>query len=154
MSDQPLQEPVIAPVPAPVPELFYPTTHEEIENLHLFFVMRHFISEQLLNRAMHSLLNILPDAGWDWVANIDMNNVNKDVDPAFDVLQNDMNSQQTFKYDITWETKPIFVWILRQLNYIANHGISKFKNLYLNLRRPQHMEGFWQLETDPTQNEI
>lgn len=145
MSDQPLQE------VAPVQELFYPTTHEEVENLHLFLTMQHLMSEQLLKRAMHSLLNILPDAGWDWVANIDIHNVNKGVDPAFDMLQNDMNSQQTFKYDITWETKPIFVWILRQLNYIAKHGISRFNALYPTHRVPPQMEEFWQLETDPTQ---
>jgi hypothetical protein len=145
-----------APVPEPEPEPLYPMTHEHVEHLHLFFFIRHFISERLLNRAIHSLLDIIPDGKcWEWAANIDVNNINEGVDPMFDALQHNMNSQTTFKYDITWDTnKPAFIWILRQLNYIAKHGVLQFKNAYSNFRVSQQIEGLWKLETDPTQMQI
>ena len=136
--------------PEPEPEPLYPITHEHVENLHLFFYIRHFISERLLNRAMHSLLVVIPDGKcWEWAANIDVNNINEGVDPMFDALQRNMNSN--FSYEITWQTKPAFIWILRQLNYIAKHGVLQFKNLYSNFQVPPQLEGLWKLETDPTQ---
>ena len=104
---------------------------------------------------MHSLLDIIPDDKcWEWAANIDVNNINEGVDPMFDSLQQNMNSQTTFNYDITWQTKPAFIWILRQLNYIAKHGVLQFKKVYSSFRVNRQIEGLWKLETDPTQMEI
>jgi hypothetical protein len=138
--------------PEPEPEPLYPITHDHVENLHLFFYIRHFISERLLNRAMHSLLDVIPDGKcWEWAANIDVNNINEGVDPMFDALQHNMNSN--FSYEITWATnKPAFIWILRQLNYIAKHGISQLKTVYSNFQIPPQLEGLWKL-TDPTQSQ-
>ncbi|NBO54451.1 MAG: hypothetical protein EBU84_07615 [Actinobacteria bacterium] len=99
---------------------------------------------------MHSLLDVIPDGKcWEWAANIDVNNINEGVDPMFDALQHNMNSN--FSYEITWATnKPAFIWILRQLNYIAKHGISQLKTVYSNFQIPPQLEGLWKL-TDPTQ---
>jgi hypothetical protein len=123
-----------------------PMTHEEIDSLHLFYFVRHFISERLLNRAMHALLNV---ASWEWMANVDMNNVNEGSDPTFDAIMHHMNSQTSFKYDVTWGTKPVFVWLMHYLHHIAKYGVSHFNNLHSNWKIPMNLEGLWKLETDP-----
>ena len=100
----------------------------------------------MLNRAIHSLLDV---ASWEWAANVDGANINEGVDPMFDTIQQHMNSQTNFKYDITWiETKQVFVWLMRQLHYIAKHGVPQYKNLYSNFQLPPQLEGLWKLKTD------
>jgi hypothetical protein len=123
-----------------------PMTHEDIDSLNLFYVVRHFITERLLNRAMHALLDV---ASWEWMANIDVTNVNEGSDPTFDAIQRHMNSQTSFNYDVTWKTKPVFVWLMHHLHHIAKYGISHFKNLHANWKTPMNLEGLWKMEIDP-----
>jgi len=105
--------------------------------------MKHCMSEMLLIRAMHSMLHVVPDA-WTWVSNVDITNVNEGVDPMFDAIQHHMNEQTDFKRDVTWELrKNAFVWIIRQLNYIAKHGVPQYKTLYANYNPTMDIEGLW-----------
>lgn len=137
------QEPVAQEPVAQEPEITIPTTHQEVDSLHLFFIMKHYISERLLNRAMHSMLVVVPDA-WTWAANVDITNVNEGVDPMFDAIQHHMNEQTDFKRDVTWELrKDAFVWIIRQLNYIAKHGVPQYKTLYASYNPTMDIEGLW-----------
>jgi hypothetical protein len=146
VSQEPVsQEPVQTQdvVEEPAPEIIIPTTHKEIDSLNLFFIMKHCMSEMLLIRAMHSMLDVVPDA-WTWVSNVDITNVNEGVDPMFDAIQHHMNEQTDFKRDVTWELrKNAFVWIIRQLNYIAKHGVPQYKTLYANYNPTMDIEGLW-----------
>ena len=126
----------------------FPVTHDFIDSLDLQDVIRHYISERLLNRGMHALLDT---ASWQWMASVDINNINEGSDPTFDAFMNRMNSEQSFKYDVTWQTKPILVWLMRNLRHIAIYGISHFKSLYANWKTPMNVNGLWQLDTDPIQ---
>ena len=143
----PAEEAVPAPaVPEPQPEPLYPTTHEEVERLYLFFVIKQLVSERLIHYAIHSLLDVVPDGnGWEWAANIDVNNINEGSDPIFDALNQKIirytesllntipdgiawkrvetvDEGRETNYDFTWETnKNMFLWIIRQLNYIAKY---------------------------------
>jgi hypothetical protein len=141
---EPQEEP--APVEEPVaqePEITIPTTHDEVDSLHLFFIMKHHLSERLLNRAMHSMLEVVPDA-WTWATNVDINNVNEGVDPMFDVIQHRMNQQTDFKRDVNWQNmREAFVWIIRQLNYIAKHGVPQYKTLYASYNPTEDIVGLW-----------
>lgn len=126
-----------------------PTTHQEVFQLQLFFTMKHFLSAHLLTRAMCALLDVVPNS-WEWAANVDVNNINEGVDPLFDAILQHMNLQTNLKHDVTWETKPVFAWIIRQLRYIARHGVTMHKQVYSAFFQdafPQ--EGLWNLETDP-----
>jgi len=126
------------------PEIIIPTTHEEIDSLNLFFIMKHYLSERLLIRAMHALLDVVVPDAWSWAANVDITNVNEGVDPMFDAIQHHMNEQTDFKRDVTWELrKNAFVWIIRQLNYIAKHGVPQYKTLYANYNPMMDIEGLW-----------
>jgi hypothetical protein len=126
-----------------------PTTHQEVFQLQLFFTMKHFLSAHLLTRAMCALLDVVPNS-WEWAANVDVNNINEGVDPLFDAIQQHMNLQTNFKYDVTWETKPVFAWIIRQLRYIARHGVTMYKQVYsVFFQDAFPQEGLWNLETDP-----
>ena len=126
------------------PEIIIPTTHEEIDSLNLFFIMKHYLSERLLIRAMHALLDVIVPDAWSWAANVDITNVNEGVDPMFDAIQHHMNEQTDFKRDVTWELrKNAFVWIIRQLNYIAKHGVPQYKTLYANYNPMMDIEGLW-----------
>lgn len=121
-----------------------PVTHQQVTKLHLSMTIRHSMSEKLLTRAIHSLLDVVPNGMcWEWAANVDVNNINDGVDPIFDAIQQKMNSHTTFQYDVTWGTKPVFVWIVRQLHYIAKYGLSQFKTLYKNIQLEPSVEGFW-----------
>jgi hypothetical protein len=141
VEEEPVQNQVI--VEEPAPEIIIPTTHKEIDSLNLFFIMKHCMSEMLLIRAMHSMLHVVPDA-WTWVSNVDITNVNEGVDPMFDAIQHHMNEQTDFKRDVTWELrKNAFVWIIRQLNYIAKHGVPQYKTLYANYNPTMDIEGLW-----------
>ena len=131
-------------VEEPAPEIIIPTTHEEIDSLNLFFIMKHYLSERLLIRAMHALLDVVVPDAWSWAANVDITNVNEGVDPMFDAIQHHMNEQTDFKRDVTWELrKNAFVWIIRQLNYIAKHGVPQYKTLYANYNPMMDIEGLW-----------
>jgi hypothetical protein len=133
-----VEEPV-----AQEPEITIPTTHDEVDSLHLFFIMKHHLSERLLNRAMHSMLEVVPDA-WTWATNVDINNVNEGVDPMFDVIQHRMNQQTDFKRDVNWQNmREAFVWIIRQLNYIAKHGVPQYKTLYASYNPTEDIVGLW-----------
>jgi hypothetical protein len=126
------------------PEIIIPTTHEEIDSLNLFFIMKHYLSERLLIRAMHALLDVVVPDAWSWAANVDITNVNEGVDPMFDAIQHHMNEQTDFKRDVTWELrKNAFVWIIRQLNYIAKHGVPQYKTLYADYNPMMDIEGLW-----------
>jgi hypothetical protein len=141
VSQEPVQTQDV--VEEPAPEIIIPTTHKEIDSLNLFFIMKHCMSEMLLIRAMHSMLHVVPDA-WSWAANVDITNVNEGVDPMFDAIQHHMNEQTDFKRDVTWELrKNAFVWIIRQLNYIAKHGVPQYKTLYANYNPTMDIEGLW-----------
>jgi hypothetical protein len=141
VSQEPVQTQDV--VEEPAPEIIIPTTHKEIDSLNLFFIMKHCMSEMLLIRAMHSMLDVVPDA-WTWVSNVDITNVNEGVDPMFDAIQHHMNEQTDFKRDVTWELrKNAFVWIIRQLNYIAKHGVPQYKTLYANYNPTMDIEGLW-----------
>ena len=132
-----------------------PITHMHVESANLLMCIRHFLSERLLNRALHAVLDVIPyDNWWEWAAAVDINNINEGVDPIFDAIHQHMNSQTNFNYDVTWDTKEIFVWIMRQLNYIAKHGIPAYKDIFLNMKLPERIEGYWKLEVDPTQSEL
>ena len=97
---------------------------------------------------MHSLLDVVPNA-WEWASNFDVHNINEGVDHRFDEIQRHMNANTNYKYDVTWErNKSVFVWIMRQLHFIAKHGIVKFTQLYSNFNVPPQLEGLWQLKTD------
>ena len=126
-----------------------PTTHHEVFQLQLFFTMKHFLSAHLLTRAMCALLDVVPNC-WEWAANVDVNNINEGGDPFFDAIQQHLNLQTDLKYDVTWETKPEFDWIIRQLHYIANHGITMYNQVHSEcVNHPLHQEGLWKLETNP-----
>ena len=106
--------------------------------------MKHYLSERLLIRAMHALLDVIVPDAWSWAANVDITNVNEGVDPMFDAIQHHMNEQTDFKRDVTWELrKNAFVWIIRQLNYIAKHGVPQYKTLYANYNPMMDIEGLW-----------
>jgi hypothetical protein len=135
---------VVEAVEEQQPEIIIPTTHEEIDSLNLFFIMKHYLSERLLIRAMHALLDVVVPDAWSWAANVDITNVNEGVDPMFDAIQHHMNEQTDFKRDVTWELrKNAFVWIIRQLNYIAKHGVPQYKTLYANYNPMMDIEGLW-----------
>ena len=137
-TDAPLQQPTV----------WHPQTHEAVNALHMFVAMRHFVSEQLLIRGMHSLLDVVPNA-WEWVSDLDVHNINEGADHRFDEIQRHMNANTNYKYDVTWDrNKIVFVWIMRQLHFIAKHGIVKFTQLYSNFNVPPQLEGLWQLNTD------
>lgn len=105
--------------------------------------MKHHLSERLLNRAMHSMLEVVPDA-WAWATNVDINNVNEGVDPMFDAIQHHMNQQTDFKRDVNWQNmREAFVWIIRQLNYIAKHGVPQYKTLYASYNPTEDIVGLW-----------
>ena len=126
----------------------HPMTHDDVESLHLHLYINHSLSERLLNRALHVMLDAIPDGKcWEWAAAINVNNINEGGDPIFDIIHQRTNPQ-TNLFDVTWETKEIYIWIMRQLNYIAKHGITQFKNLYANLNLPPNLKGYWML--DPT----
>jgi hypothetical protein len=141
---------VVAEVVEPVaevvePDVIIPTTHDEADRLKLFFTMKHFLSERLLNRAMHALLDVVVPDAWSWASNVDITNVNEGVDPMFDAIQAHMNAQTTFKYDVKWEKNNKFTWIIRQLNYIAKHGVPQYKTLYANYHptNDTNIAGLW-----------
>jgi hypothetical protein len=123
-----------------------PITHDDVDLLHLYEVVRHFITERLLNRAMHALLDV---ASWEWMASVDASKISEGSDPTFDAIMHHMNSQTSFKYDVTWQTKPVFVWLMIHLRHIAIYGVSHFKNLHANWITPTNIEGLWKLDTDP-----
>jgi hypothetical protein len=123
-----------------------PITHDDVDLLHLHEVVRHFITEQLLNRAMHALLDV---ASWEWMASVDASKISEGSDPTFDAIMHHMNSQISFKYDVTWQTKPVFVWLMIHLRHIAIYGVSHFKNLHANWITPMNIEGLWKLDRDP-----
>lgn len=125
-----------------------PMTHDEIDSLYLQDAVHHYMSERLLNRALHALLDA---ASWEWMAAVDVSNINEGSDPAFDAIMHCMNSDTTFKYDVTWQTKPVFVWLMRNLRHIAIYGVSDFKSLYANYKPSMNVDGLWQLNTDPIQ---
>ena len=126
-----------------------PTTHHEVLQLQLFFTMKHFLSAHLLTRAMCALLDVVPNS-WEWAANVDVNNINEGVDPLFDAILQHMNLQTNLKHDVTWETKPVFAWIVRQLRYIAKHGVTMYKQVYsVFFQDAFPKESLWNLETDP-----
>jgi hypothetical protein len=125
-----------------------PQTHEAVNALHLFVAMKHFVSEQLLIRGMHSLLDVVPNA-WDWASHLDVHNINEGVDSRFDEILQNMNANTNYKYNVSWNhNKIVFVWIMRQLHFIAKHGIVKFTQLYSNFNVPPQLDGLWQLKTD------
>ncbi len=111
--------------------------------------MKHFLSAHLLTRAMCALLDVVPNS-WEWAANVDVNNINEGVDPFFDAILQHMNLQTNLKHDVTWETKPVFAWIVRQLRYIAKHGVTMYNQLYSAFFQDAFpKESLWKLETDP-----
>lgn len=125
-----------------------PMTHEAVESLNLQEVVRHFITERLLNRALHALLDV---ASWEWMSAVDTSKINQGSDPKFDAIMRHMNSQTSFKYDMTWQTKPVFVWLMCHLRHIAIYGVPNFKSLHANWITPMNVEGLWKLDTDPIQ---
>jgi len=45
------------------------------------------------------------------------------------------------------QPKPfVFGWIVRQLRFIANNGIPKYKELCSQLEVPPSLDGLWQLD--------
>jgi hypothetical protein len=129
--------------------MWCPQTHAAVDALQLFVAIKHFVSVQLLIRGMHSLLDVVPNA-WDWASSLDVHNINEGADPWFDELQQHMNSRTNFKYDVSWDPhhKMVFVWIMRQLHFIAKHGIDNFKQMYSHFQVPPQLEGLWQMKTD------
>ena len=123
------------------------TTCDEIASSCL--LVRHYLSDLLLHRAMIALVEVVPDNKcWEWMAAVDVANITQDGDPVFSAIMNHMNAQTTFNYDVTWETKPVFVWCMRQLHHIALYGNTHYKNAYTMYPVNMRVIGLWELEMD------
>jgi len=98
---------------------------------------------------MIALVEVVPDNKcWEWMAAVDVANITQDGDPMFSSIMNHMNAQTTFNYDVTWETKPVFVWLMRQLRHIALYGNTHYKNAYTMYPVNMNANGLWDLEMD------
>lgn len=123
------------------------TTHGQIASSCL--LVRHYLSDLLLHRAMIALVEVVPDNKcWEWMGNVDVDNIAENGDPLFSAIMNHMNAQPTFNYDVTWETKPVFVWLMRQLRHIALYGNAHYKNAYTMYPVNMLVTGLWELEMD------
>jgi hypothetical protein len=129
----------------------HPKTHEEIEALNLDTVVKHWLSERLLNRAMHALLEVAPN-GWDSIKHVEADAIHQGDNSILDTLFVNMNSQKNdIQFDMHWynakQPKPfVFGWVVRQLRFIANNGIPKYKELCSQLEVPPSLDGLWQLD--------
>jgi len=128
-----------------------PMTHAEIEALDLSQDMKHWLSERLLNRAMHSLLEVAPN-GWESIKDVEADAIRQGDNSTLDALFDNMNSQtNSIRYDMNWynvqQPKPfVFGWIVRQLRFIANHSIAQYKKQCSELEVPPSLDGLWQLD--------
>jgi hypothetical protein len=129
----------------------HPMTHAEIEALDLSQDMKHWLSERLLNRAMHSLLEVAPN-GWESVKDVEADAIHQGDNSTLDALFDNMNSQtNNLRYEMHWynaqQPKPfVFGWIVRQLRFISNHGIAQYKKQCSQLEVPPSLDGLWQLD--------
>lgn len=123
------------------------TTHDQIASSCL--LVRHYLSDLLLHRAMFALIDVVPDNKcWEWMENVDITNITEGADPMFNAIINHMNAQTTFQYDISWNTKPVFVWLMRQLRHIAKYGNMHYKSVYMIYPVNMNVSGLWELEKD------
>jgi len=123
------------------------TTRDQIASS--CFLVRHYLSDLLLHRAMFALIDVAPDNKcWEWMENVDVDNITENGDPLFNAIMNHMNAQTTFQYDISWNTKPVFVWLMRQLHHIAQYGNMHYKSVYIIYPVDMTVPGLWELEKD------
>lgn len=123
------------------------TTRDQIASSCL--LVRHYLSDLLLHRAMIALVDVVPDNKcWEWMERVDVDNITENGDPLFSAIMSHMNAQSTFNYDVTWETKPVFVWLMRQLRHIAKYGNAHYTNVYAKFPVNMRVIGLWDLEMD------
>ena len=103
---------------------------------------------------MHALIDVVP-TGWEYfkldsVGRLNLGQLREGDDPIMDKIHAYMNSLTAFKYELSWfsptDTEPfIFGWTMRQIKYIADNSLAKYKALYTNLGPPTDC-GWWHFD--------